>query len=96
MYVLHMEHPVADYTAWKQRGFDPDPLGRKAMGVKRYRIGRRSDEANHVMIELEFETSEEATRMAGALRKMWEGAQARGLIGSPTLSAFEIVEASEL
>jgi hypothetical protein len=29
MYVLHMEHPVPDYEAWKQRGFDPDPLGRR-------------------------------------------------------------------
>jgi hypothetical protein len=96
MYILHMEHPVADYAAWKQRGFDADPLGRKAMGVKHYRIGRRSDQPNHVMIELQFDTAEAATRMAGALHKMWEGAQARGLIGAPTLSAFEIVETAEV
>jgi len=96
MFVLHMEHPVADYDAWKQRGFDADPLGRKQMGVKRYRIGRKSGDPNHLMIELEFDTAEAATRMAGALQQMWVGAQARGLIGVPSLTSFEIVEAQDL
>jgi hypothetical protein len=96
MYILHMEHDVPDYQTWKQRGFDADPLGRKAMGVRRYRIGRRSDQPNHVMIELEFDDAETAARMGVALNKMWEGAQARGLIGAPTLSSFEIVEAREV
>lgn len=96
MYILHMEHPVPDYAVWKERGFDADPLGRKAMGVQRYRIGRRRDDPDHVMIELEFETADAATRMGAALQKMWEGAQARGLIGPPVLSAFEIVESRDL
>ena len=92
MFVLHMEHPVPDYDAWKTRGFDSDPLGRKQMGVTGYRIGRKSDDPNHVMIELEFETADAATKMAGALQQMWVGAQARGLIGAPVLTSFEIVE----
>ncbi|RYE09324.1 MAG: hypothetical protein EOP22_09495 [Hyphomicrobiales bacterium] len=95
MFVLHMEHPVPDYDAWKQRGFDSDPLGRKQMGVLHYRIGRRSGEPNKVMVELEFATHDAATRMAGALQQMWIGAQARGLIGPPSLVAYEIVEAGE-
>ena len=93
MFVLHMEHPVPDYDAWKARGFDSDPLGRKQMGVTRYRIGRKTGDPNHVMIELEFETAEAAAKMAGALQQMWVGAQARGLIGAPVLTSFEIVEA---
>ncbi|MBL8597189.1 MAG: hypothetical protein JNL14_05575 [Devosia sp.] len=92
MYVLHMEHPVPDYEAWKQRGFDPDPLGRRQMGVTRYRIGRKAGDPNHVMIELQFETTDAASRMAAALQQMWVGAQARGLIGVPQLTQFEIVE----
>ena len=96
MNILHMEHPVGDYAAWKQRGFDADPLGRKQMGVKRYRIGRKSDDPNQVMIELEFETAEAASKMAGALQQMWVGAQARGLIGAPSLKQFEIVEANDI
>jgi hypothetical protein len=93
MFVLHMEHPVADYAAWKQRGFDADPLGRKQMGVTGYRIGRKSGDPNQIMIELEFATAEAAGKMADALQQMWVGAQARGLIGVPTLTSFEIVEA---
>lgn len=96
MFVLHMEHPVPDYDAWKSRGFDPDPLGRKQMGVTGYRIGRKGGEPNHVMIELQFETADEATKMAGALHQRWVGAQARGLIGVPTLTLFEIVETTTL
>lgn len=96
MYVLHMEHSVPDYENWKQRGFDADPLGRKAMGVRRYRIGRRTDQPNQVMVELEFEDADAAQRMGVALGKMWEGAQARGLIGQPALTSFELVESAEL
>jgi hypothetical protein len=96
MFVLHMEHPVPNYDAWKQRGFDSDPLGRKQMGVTGYRIGRKSGESNHVMIELEFETADAAARMGEALKKMWVGAQERGLIGVPTLTSFEIVESKSI
>jgi len=96
MFVLHMEHPVANYDAWKQRGFDADPLGRKQMGVTRYRIGRKTGDPNHVMIELEFEAKEAADKMAIALQQMWVGAQARGLIGAPTLNSFDIVEAKDV
>jgi hypothetical protein len=48
------------------------------------------------MIELEFETAEAASKMAAALQQMWVGAQARGLIGAPSLKQFEIVEANDI
>lgn len=96
MHILHMEHDVPSYENWKRMGFDADPLGRKSMGVKRYRIGRRSDNPDRVMIELEFETADAGSRMASALQKMWVGAQAKGLIGAPSLTAFEIVETADL
>lgn len=96
MHVLHMEHRVPDYDAWKQHGFDADPLGRKRMGVTGYRIGRGTADPNHITIELEFDDAEAATRMAEALTAMWVGAQARGLIETPALTAFEVVETAEL
>lgn len=92
MFVLHMEHDVPDYDVWKQRGFDADPIGRDRMGVTGYRIGRGVNHANRVTIELEFATQDQALAMAGALTKMWVGAQERGLIDTPTLTAFEVVE----
>jgi len=96
MYVLHIEHSVPDYDAWRRMGFDSDPLGRRQMGVKRYRIGRRADDPNHVMIDLEFATRDAADKMAAALQQMWVGAQARGLINAPQLTSFELVDAVEL
>jgi hypothetical protein len=96
MYLLHIEHSVPDYDAWRRMGFDSDPLGRRQMGVTRYRVGRRADDPNHVMIDLEFATREAAEKMAGALQQMWVGAQARGLINAPQLTSFELVDAVEL
>gem|GEM_PF-3530213 len=34
MYILRIEHPVPNYTGWKQ-AFDSDPIGRKKMRVRR-------------------------------------------------------------
>jgi hypothetical protein len=92
MYLLHIEHSVPDYAAWRRNGFDSDPLGRQKMGVKRHRVGRRTDDPNHVMIDLEFETAEAAEAMAAALRNMWVGAQARGLNNTPHLGSFSLEE----
>ncbi len=95
MYVLHIEHSVPDYDAWRRMGFDSDPLNRRQMGVVRHRVGRRTDDPNHVMIDLEFATAEAAERMAAALRQMWVGAQARGLIATPQLTSFALVDSVE-
>ena len=40
-------------TGWK-KAFDGDPVGREKSGVRRYRILRPIDDANDVMIDLEF------------------------------------------
>jgi len=76
MYLLHIEHSVPDYEVWRRNGFDSDPLGRRQMGVVRHRVGRRADDPNHVMIDLEFATKEAATgwrrrssRCGSALRR---------------------------
>jgi hypothetical protein len=94
MHVLHMEHRVPNYEAWKQHGFDSDPIGRQRMGVTGYRIGRGADDPNNVTIE--FADAAAASRMAEALTTMWVGAQARGLIETPVLTSFEVVESAEL
>ena len=92
MYVLHIEHSVPDYDTWRRQGFDADPLGRRQMGVLRHRVGRRVDDPNQIMVDLEFATAEAAERMAAALRQMWVGAEARGLINTPQMTSFTLVE----
>lgn len=34
MYVLHIEHKVANFEGWKQ-AFDSDPVGRERLKVRR-------------------------------------------------------------
>jgi hypothetical protein len=66
VYILRVEHPVADYDAWKA-AFDSDPIGRERSGVRRYRIMRATDDPSHVMIDLEFDSLGEAEAVKVAL-----------------------------
>jgi hypothetical protein len=70
MYVLRIEHPIADYAGWK-RAFDSDPVGRERSGVRRYRILRPVDDPKYVMIDLEFDTQAEAEGLLDAMRAVW-------------------------
>ncbi len=70
MHVLRVEHSVSDYGDWK-KAFDMDPIGRKDLGVLRYRILRAADDPNYVMIDLEFDKAGDADRMHDALRELW-------------------------
>jgi hypothetical protein len=66
MYILRIEHPLPDYDAWKA-AFDSDPIGRERSGVRRYRILRATDDPNYVMIDLEFDSANEAEAVKAAL-----------------------------
>ena len=90
MPILHIEHQVADFDAWKRNGFDADPIGRAKAGVRRHRVSRAADDHNHVMVELEFDTMVEAEAMQGALQNLWRNPLVS--IGSPTVRIVEIVE----
>ena len=74
MIVVRIEHPVADYEAWKG-AFDADPADRRGSGVRRYRIFRATDDPNSVMIDLEFDTEAEAEAMLASLRAVWDRVQ---------------------
>jgi len=90
MIVLKIEHPVADFDSWK-KAFDSDPARRKESGVKRYRIFRDVDNPNFVIVELEFDSLQEAEAMHGALKKLWNSVE--GLIMSgPQSKLLNLVE----
>jgi hypothetical protein len=92
MPILQIEHSVRDFGAWKQQGFDSDPLGRERSGVRSYRILRTADDPNRVVVELEFDTSEEAETFREALRDLWRRVVAEGLIENPAARILEPVE----
>lgn len=93
--VLRIEHPVADFGAWKRDGFDRDPLGREHGGVRRYRILRSAGGGPVVAaVELEFDSRREAESFAVALREMWARVQDRfGWRELPDARLYELTEA---
>jgi len=94
MYVLHIEHAVKDFDAWK-KAFDSDPVGRKKSGVRRYRILRPTDDPKIVMIQLDFESTAGAEMALNGLHKLW--GQVEGtLIEAPKTRIVEVVESVEM
>ncbi len=93
MYILRIEHLVLDFAIWKQ-AFEADPAGREKQGVKRYRIIRAADEADYVMIDLEFETAEQAEALLSTMRAVWDRVIGT-VIEEPRARIAELLEAKE-
>lgn len=94
MFVLHIEHAVPNFAGWKQ-AFDSDPVGRKQMGVIRYQVSRPTDNPNYAIIDLEFETQQQAEGLLAAMQGVWGRVQG-SLIGAPQTHIAEIVDSQQL
>lgn len=90
MYILRIEHPVPDYGAWK-KAFDGDPIGRKKSGVRRYQVSRPVDDPKYVMIDLEFDTAQEAEALLAAMRVVWGRVQG-SVMSNPKVRIVDLVE----
>jgi len=90
MSILRIEHPVADYAAWKQ-AFDADPVGRERSGVRSYRVMRPVDDERYVLIDLEFDSPDEANGLLTAMRGVWSRVTG-SLITDPRARIVESVE----
>ncbi len=93
MPILHIQHQVADFDAWKRNAFDADPMGRAASGVRKHRVARSADDPNYVIIELEFASMPEAEAMQAALRNLWRNPLVS--VEHPTARIIETVEAKD-
>ena len=93
MIILQIEHPVASYEGWK-KVFDSDPAGRQQNGVTRYKISRKIDDSNFVIVDLEFEQKQQAENFLASLRKFW-GRVEGSVINSPQARIIEVVESME-
>jgi hypothetical protein len=92
MPVVQLEHAVKDFAMWKA-AFDRDPIDRRALGVRRHRIMRPVDDANYVMVELDFATTEQAEACRAALDRLWAShAAAPALLGTPHTRIVEAIE----
>jgi hypothetical protein len=92
MFIVRVEHPVADFAAWK-RTFDSDPIGRQRSGVRGYRITRPVDDAAYAIVELEFEALQHAEAFQQKLQRLWDGVQG-DLIRNTCARILEQVEAA--
>lgn len=93
MYMLRIEHPVADFDGWK-KAFDSDPVGREKSGVRRYRVLRPIDDVKYVMIDLEFDTAGQAEALLAAMRVVWGRVQGT-IMMNPQARIVETVETKE-
>lgn len=94
MFNLQIEHPVPSFDAWKQ-AFDSDPVNRKQSGVRRYRVLRLLDNPNYAIIDLEFDSLNEAEGLLAAMREVWRGVQGT-IMENPRVRIVEVVESREI
>ena len=93
MYIIHIEHSVPNFDAWKKEGFDNDPLDRMGSGVTFYRIFQPVDNSIYVMIDLGFDSREKAESMLQRLKVMWGNVSERfGWTESPKATISKMVE----
>ena len=93
MYMLRIEHPVPDFDGWK-KAFDSDPVAREKSGVRRYQVLRPVDNANYVLIDLEFDTLSQAEALLAAMRGVWSDVQGK-IMMNPQARIVEAVETRE-
>jgi hypothetical protein len=93
MYILRIEHSVPDFDGWK-KAFESDPVGRKNSGVRRYQVLRPIDDANYVMVDLEFDTASQAEALLAAMRVVWGRVEGK-IMMNPQARIVEAVETKE-
>ena len=94
MPILRIEHAVPDFTGWK-RAFDSDPADRKGSGVRRYQVLRSVEDPNYVLIDLEFDTLDDAEGLLAKMRRVWNG-EGASVMRNPQARIVETFEATEL
>lgn len=84
MTTLHIEHAISDFGSWSA-AFERFAEARTKFGVRAQRVQQPIDDPNYVVIDLDFDTPDEAGRFLSFLRaKVWSSASnAPALVGTP-------------
>ncbi|MCU1568275.1 MAG: hypothetical protein JWQ56_3212 [Pseudarthrobacter sp.] len=89
MFTLQIEHGIKDFGMWKA-AFDQDPVDRAASGVVAHRINRPVDDPHYVVVELDFNSREQAESLLARLQdRVWNIAAAPALQGAPKTRIVE-------
>jgi hypothetical protein len=76
MTTLHIENTLHDYDSWKT-AFDKYDRVRADNGVRSYRIHRRADDPQQILIDLEFDDRAAAEAFTQVLAKIWSSPQSQ-------------------
>jgi hypothetical protein len=94
MILLHIEHTVLNFENWKT-SFDSFAALRQQSGVRSFRIARSVDHPNFTIIDLEFDTQNQAEVLLAAVQQVWQRTDGT-LIQNPQWRLYEVVETKEL
>ena len=89
---LHIEHPVSDLGVWKA-AFARFAEQRRLGGVRTERISHPVDDDRYVLVDLDFESGEQARRFLGFLETtVWASRDSSpALAGTPRTRLLEPV-----
>ena len=90
MITLHIEHPITDYRTWRA-AFDSFAPRRLAGGVRAARIAQPVDDEHYIVIDLDFDTPEEAAAFLAFLQNnVWVSASTSpALAGAPRTTILQ-------
>jgi hypothetical protein len=94
MILLHIEHTTLNFEAWKT-SFEGFAALREQSGVRRYRIVRPIDNPNFAIIDLEFDSVDDAQFLLAAVQQVWQRVGGT-LIKDPLWRICEVAETQEL
>lgn len=90
MATLHIEHPITDFGTW-HAAFARFADARSRAGVREQRVLRPVDDPAYVVVDLDFDTVEQAEKFLGFLRaNVWGSTlNAPALAGKPQARVLE-------
>ena len=94
MIIIQIEHEVPNVEGWK-KAFESDPINRKKSGVRRYKIYQRIDNANFIVIDLEFDNLKEAEDTFTALKILWKNVDGKIMI-NPQIRILKMIESKDI
>ncbi|MFI5312875.1 MAG: hypothetical protein ACHQ06_01770 [Candidatus Dormibacteria bacterium] len=90
MATLHIQHPITDFGTWES-AFNRFADARRSGGVRAHRIQRPVDNPRFVVIDLDFDSTDEAQSFLGFLStRVWANPEnSPGLAGTPQTMILE-------
>ena len=89
MPTLHIEHEITDYSIWRT-AYDGFSQARTHAGVRHEQVRVAVDNGRWVVIDLTFDTTDEAAQFLGFLRSnVWGTPLAPALVGTADAKVLE-------